>query len=161
MEKIDFEKLVAISGMPGIYKVAANRGNGLIVEDIDTGKRRFVSSRKRNFTPLASIGIYSDEDTTELKIVFRNMQAQLEENPPVSPSDKAEVLHGYFAKVLPGYDRDRVYISDIKKVIKWFGFLNARDLIPTKEEDEAAAAAKAAEEAEQATEDQVTSDEKA
>ena len=144
MEKVDFEKLVAISGMSGIYIVAANRSNGLIVEDVDSGKRRFVSSRKHNFTPLASIGIYSAEDTTELKVVFRNMLAQLEENPPVEPNAKPEELHTYFGKVLPEYDRDKVYISDIKKVIKWFGFLNARNLISTEEEE---AAAKAAEEA--------------
>ncbi len=144
MEKVDFEKLVAISGMSGIYIVAANRNNGLIVEDVDSGKRRFVSSRKHNFTPLASIGIYSEDDTTELKVVFRNMLEQLETNSPVPANAKPEELHDYFGKVLPEYDRDKVYISDIKKVIKWFGFLNARNLIPTAEEE---AAAKAAEEA--------------
>ncbi len=137
MTKIDFETLVAVSTLPGVYKVAANRSNGLIIEDLDTGKKRFAPARKHNFTPLASIGIYSDTDTTELKIVFQNMLEKLESHPPVAPNAKPDVLHQYFAEVLPGYDRDRVFISDIKKVIKWFSFLNERNLIPTKEEEEA------------------------
>ncbi len=125
--KID--EFVAVSGMSGLYKMVANRSNGLIVESLDNGKRKFAPSRKHQFTPLASIGIYTDDDTAELKVVFRTMLEQLETNPPIALSSSAEELMNYFGTVLPEFDRDRVYVSDIKKVIKWFNFLRERDLL--------------------------------
>lgn len=136
------ENLVAVSGLPGVYRMAANRSNGLIIEDLSTGKKRFASSRKYQFTPLESIGIYTDDgDTAELKVVFRNMLDQLEDNPPINPSAPSEELHDYFADVLPTYDRDRVNTGDIKKVIKWFTYLNDSGALSAEEEtaDETAA----------------------
>jgi len=132
-----FEEMVAISGMSGVFKLVANRPNGLIVEDIDTGKKKLAPSRKHQFTPLASIGIYTGfDDTTELAVVFRTMRDQLESNPPVSTSSSSVELATYFEKVLPDYDRDKVFSSDIKKLIKWFTYLNERNLIPEEEEKE-------------------------
>ena len=139
------ENIMAVSGLPGLYRMAANRNNGLIIEDLSTGKKRFASSRKHQFTPLESIGIYTDDgDTAELKVVFRNMLDQLEDNPPVNAGASTEELQEYFADILPNYDRDRVKIGDIKKVIKWFGFLKEKQLL---EEEEAAAPPTAAEDA--------------
>ena len=124
------DNLISVSGMSGLYKMAANRSNGLIIEDIDTGKKRFASIRKHQFTPLESIAIYTDDgDSLELKYVFRNMLDQIEDNPPVDAKSKPEELHNYFADILPTYDRDRVMTGDIKKLIKWFNFLKARDLL--------------------------------
>ena len=126
--KID--NILAVSGLPGLYRMAANRSNGLILEDLNTGKKRFASSRKHQFTPLESIGVYTDDgDTAELKIVFRNMLDQQEDNPPSKIGNSPEELHEYFADILPNYDRDRVKIGDIKKVIKWFMFLDKKDLL--------------------------------
>ena len=65
------DDLVAVSGMSGVFKLAANRTNGLIIEDLDNGKRKFAPARKHQFTPLASIGIFTLDDSTELKIIFR------------------------------------------------------------------------------------------
>lgn len=133
------DNLIAVSGLPGIYRMAANRSNGLIIEDVKTGKRRFASSRKHQFTPLESIAIYTDDgDSTELKNVFRNMLQQLEDNPPPSTggSTSAEDLHEYFADVLPDYDRDRVFTGDIKKLVKWFNYLQDSDLLSGSAEEE-------------------------
>ncbi len=131
------ENLVAVSGLPGIYRIAANRDNGLIIEDLNDGKRRFASARKHQFTPLESIGIYTDDgESMELAKVFRNMLQQLEDNPPVSPNAKPEALHEYLADVLPTYDRDRVFTGDIKKLIKWFTFLNEKGLLVESNEEE-------------------------
>lgn len=127
---MNLEKLVAITGMSGIYRMVANRTNGLIIEELDSGKRKFVPSRGHQFTPLESIGIYTqDGETTELKNVFTNMLAQLETNPPISPDAPNKELQAYFAQVLPEYDRDRVRIGDIKKTIKWFGILNSNGML--------------------------------
>lgn len=130
MEK-EFDQLVAVSGLPGLYKMVANRSNGLIIEDLDEGKRRFAPSRKHQFTPLASIGIYTDDgETRELGAVFRSMRDKMEETPPPALDENPESLRTYLSIVLPDYDRDKVYVSDIKKLIKWFTFLNERNLIP-------------------------------
>ncbi|PHN00952.1 DUF5606 family protein [Flavilitoribacter nigricans] len=130
------ENIMAVSGLPGLYRMAANRNNGLIIEDLSTGKKRFASSRKHQFTPLESIGIYTDDgDTAELRVVFRNMLDQLEDNPPVDTGAPTEELTEYFADILPNYDRDRVKVGDIKKVIKWFSFLQEQELL---QDDDAA-----------------------
>ena len=127
---MNLEKLIAVSGLSGIYRMAANRSNGLIIEDVQSGKRRFASSRKHQFTPLESISIFTDDgDSMELKKVFRNMKQQQEDNPPPAASAKSEDLHEYFAEVLPTYDRDRVFNGDIKKLFKWFNFLVEASLL--------------------------------
>ena len=131
------ENLIAVSGLTGLFRMAANRSNGLIVEDIKTGKRRFASARKHQFTPLESIAIYTDDgDSTELKNVFRNMHQQLEDNPAPSTSASSNELHEYFADILPNYDRDRVFTGDIKKVIKWFNYLQESDLLTIEDDTE-------------------------
>ena len=123
--------------MSGVFKLAANRDNGLIIEDLDNGKRKFAPARKHQFTPLASIGIFTLDDSTELKIIFRTMIEQMEENPVPAANGSSKDLHAYFRKILPDYDEDKVHTSDIKKVIKWFNFLNERSLIDMEDEPEA------------------------
>lgn len=131
---MNLEKLVAVSGMPGVYRMSANRSNGLIVEEIPSGKLKFASVRKHQFTPLESIGIYTDDgDTMALKDVFGKMLEQLPENPPVEPSSDTSTLFDYFAKVLPNFDRDRVHAGDVKKVIRWFIFLHENGLTQVSE----------------------------
>ncbi|MEM6321641.1 MAG: DUF5606 domain-containing protein [Bacteroidota bacterium] len=146
---MSLEKLVVVAGIAGVHKVAANRSNGLIIEDLDTGKKRFAPSRKHQFTPLESITIYTedDEETLELSKVFQNMFSQLETTPLVASNASNDELKAYFAAVVPNYDRDRVYIGDMKKIVKWFRFLNDRSLITLEEEEVEA------EETEEVTED--------
>lgn len=137
---MNLHKLVAVSGRPGIYKMASNRPNGLIIEDLDSGKKIFAPSRKHQFTPLESISIYTDneEDTVELKTVFKNMLTQVEDNPPADTKSGAREIKSYFEQVLPEYDRDKVLVSDIKKLIKWFNYLHSRDLLSLEDEEEEA-----------------------
>ncbi len=135
---MNLENLVAVSGLPGIYRMAANRNNGLIIEDLHTGKKRFASARRHQFTPLESIAIFTDDgDSTELRNVFRNMLQQIEDNPPVNPDADPDTLREYFTDVLPNYDQDRVHTGDIKKVIKWFNFLRESGHLDETTEEEA------------------------
>ena len=134
---MNLEKLVAVSGMPGVYKTIATRNNGIIIEDLDSGKRRFASARKHQFTPLESVGIYTDDgDTSELKKVFQNILDQISDNPIVDHNSDPKVLHEYFSDILPNYDKDKVHIGDIKKVIKWFNFLNGKGFLNQATEEE-------------------------
>ena len=131
---MSLEKLVAVSGKSGIFRMVGNRSNGLVLQDLDTKKRLFASSRLHQFTPLESISIYTeDEDTQEetasLAKVFINMIEIMDTYPPVSTKANGLDIKQYFAKVLPSYDRDKVLTSDIKKIIKWFNFLHSRNMI--------------------------------
>ncbi len=126
---MNLEKLVAVTGMQGLFKVVGTRNNGLIIEDLDSGKRKFAPMRVHQFSPLESIAIFTYEDAEPLKDVFKAMLDKKAENPLPSPNESNGVLEAYFRKVLPGYDEDRVKISDIKKVIKWFSFLEAKNLL--------------------------------
>jgi hypothetical protein len=131
---MNLKDLIAVSGISGVFRIAGNRNNGLIIEDLDTGKKKFAPARRHQFTPLESIAIYTDDDSTELAKVFSNMLEQIEDNPPVNPNAKPDELREYFADVLPDFDRDQVSSGDIKKVIKWFNFLNERNLLSLEEE---------------------------
>ncbi len=127
---MNLEKFVAVSGLSGIHRIIADRNNGLIVEDLDSGKRRFVPARSSQFTPLGTIGIYTDDgETTELANVFGSMLEKMNELPPPGSDAKPEDLQAYFAVILPNYDRDKVRTGDMKKAIKWFVFLNDRQLL--------------------------------
>ncbi len=131
---MNLKDLIAVSGISGVFRIAGNRNNGLIIEDLDTGKKKFAPARRHQFTPLESIAIYTDDDSTELAKVFSNMLEQIEDNPPANPNAKPDELREYFADVLPDFDRDQVSSGDIKKVIKWFNFLNERNLLSLEEE---------------------------
>lgn len=135
---MNLEKLVAVSGKPGVYRLAANRPNGLIIEDLDNGKKIFASSRTHQFTPVESISIYTDteESTVSIKRLFSSMLEQLESNPPVDVKANSMEIKNYFERVLPEYDKDKVMISDMKKLIKWFNFLNDRNYITLDNQEE-------------------------
>lgn len=137
---MNLKDILAVSGMSGLYKLSATRGNGLVVEDLETGKTQFCSVRKHQFTPMETVAIYTMADTIEIRDVFRRMLEQLEDNPPVDTKAPQADIKDYFEDIIPEYDKDRVYVSDMKKVIKWFNYLNnkgylAEDDDSTQEEE--------------------------
>lgn len=135
--RMNIKDLVVVTGIPGIQRIAASRNNGMMVEDLDSGKVHFASIRKHQFSPLESISIYTDDsDAVELKAVLQSMLDNLEETPPVPPNSKPEDLRMYFSKILPNYDRDQVHVSDIKKLIRWFHFLNERGFLTAAADEE-------------------------
>ncbi len=147
---MNLEKLVAVSGMSGLFKLAANRSNGLVLEDIASGKMKFFTARQHKFTPLESIGIYTEDgETVALKEVLEAMRAQAVENPPVDADAESSTLFEYFAKVLPSFDRDRVHASDVRKVLRWFAFMQAHNLLQSEPTEEAQVADTPAEAAQQ------------
>ncbi len=133
---MNLEQILAVSRMPGLYKLVTTRNNGLVIEDMDTGRRTFVSIRKHQFTPLQSVAIYTYGDTAEISKIFQSMIAQRKDNPVPSANEAPDALHAYFRKILPDYNEDRVFVSDIKKIIKWFQFLDERNLLSDTSSDE-------------------------
>jgi len=131
---VKIEDIVAVSGLPGLFKIVTSRANGMIVEEIPGGKTRFASVRKHQFTPLGTVAIYTEDDALEINKVFEEIAKQEAENPIPALSSSKQELFGYFGKILPDYSRDQVMISDVKKVIKWYNFLVKHELFPFPEE---------------------------
>jgi len=128
----DFDSLVSVSGLSGLFRVAANRHNGLIIEDLQSGQRRFAPARSHQFSLLASIGIYTYEGTEDLRSVFVKMKESGLDRPGSDATDSE--LREYFRQILPDHDEDRVRLSDIRKMLKWYGFLEDREMLPSPEE---------------------------
>lgn len=132
---INVRNIVAVGGKSGLFKLLSVRNDGIIIEDFDTQKREFAPTRQHQFSPLETISIYTDIDATPLAQVFSNMNTLLETQAIPSEKSDSKLLRNYFEAVLPEHDRDRVHISDIKKIIKWFNFLQARNLLVEAEEE--------------------------
>jgi Domain of unknown function (DUF5606) len=129
-KNMNLDKLIAITGMSGIYRAVVSRKNGMIVEDLDLRQQRFVPLRGYQFSPLQTIGIYTDDNATlGLQEVFQKMLDTFETNPPVAADAASKELFAYFGDILPNYDRDRVKQSDVRKIIKWFTFLKQRGVL--------------------------------
>lgn len=133
---MDLKDIVSISGMPGLYKLEANRDNGIIVMPLGEKKRKFISSRQHMFTPLENITIFTDGEGMDLRTVFSRMKEHEEDQPiPKSKADENE-LRDYFDEVVPEYDDERVYTSDMRKMIKWYNQLNEAGMVSVISEEE-------------------------
>ncbi|MFM8489793.1 MAG: hypothetical protein ACKOCH_25940, partial [Bacteroidota bacterium] len=136
--------------------LVATRGDGVIIEDRNEGRTRFVSSRQGQITPLATVAIYTytneGEGTVPLVDVFEKMFDQHETLPPASVNASSGELRDYFSAILPDHDRDRVHINDIKKCIKWYGFMYEKGILAAAKAEAATSETAAVPEAEEVTE---------
>lgn len=140
---MEFREIIAVTGVSGLKRLVANRNDGLILSELDGSNKKFYSNRQHMFSPLENIAIYTDNDTVPLLDVFIEMKNQKAANAPVDPNAANDVLRNYLGSILPNFDRERVNISDIKKLIKWFAILENLDVIK-KSETPAAEEAKVA-----------------
>ncbi len=131
---MELTDILSVSGMSGLYRVISQRRDGLIIRALDGSETKFAPTRKHGFSPLETIAIYTNTDTIELKEVFKKMMGS-ETSIPKNLDDSV-ALKDYFAQVIEDYDPDRVRVSDIKKVIKWFTILKEQDLLTSSEEEE-------------------------
>lgn len=122
--------ILAISGKPGLYKLVSRGNRSLIVETIDAQHRRMPAFGTDKVISLADIAMYTDDEEVPLSNVFNSMKTLEEGKRSAFDYKKAskEELAEYLAKVLPNFDRDRVFPSDIKKLIQWYNILVDNDL---------------------------------
>lgn len=132
---MNLEPYISVSGENGLFKLVASRNNGLVLSHIDTGKSKFYSVRKHQFTPLGTVAIYTLEDTTSLAELFQTMLDKYDTLPPVCTKAEKHEIEEYFEQILPDYDEDRVHVKDMKKVIRWFNILHEKNLLDTSEEE--------------------------
>lgn len=127
---MNLDNFLVIAGVPGVHKLVATRSNGLVIEDRQEGRTRFVPVRQHQITPLGTVAIYTDteEGTVPLAEVFQKMLDQTNAVPPAPATATSAEFRSYFAQILPEHDRDRVHINDIKKCIKWFNFMREKGI---------------------------------
>lgn len=120
--KTDLTKILSISGQSGLFRYISQSRAGAIVESL-ADKRRTCFGINSRITTLEDVSIYTDDGETRLKEVFLNMKKELGDADAPSSKSSAEELKAFFAKVLPDYDRDRFYVSHMKKVVEWYNAL--------------------------------------
>jgi hypothetical protein len=117
--------ILSIAGKPGLYRLLSQGKNMLIVESLSADKKRFPAYGNEKIISLADIAMYTDDEEVPLRKVLESMKNK-ENGGKVSIDAKkagAEELRAYLAEVLPNFDRDRVYVGDIKKLISWYNIL--------------------------------------
>ncbi len=135
--KTDLSKVLAISGQSGLYNYVSHSRTGVIVESLADKKRSNVSASGK-VTSLADISIYTDEEEVKLQQVFLNMKEVLGDTDAPTSKAKPEELKALFEKALPTYDRDRFYVSHMKKVVDWYNALKnhaSLDFVEPESED--------------------------
>jgi Domain of unknown function (DUF5606) len=122
---MEYNKIIAVTGLPGLYELLSSKADGAIVRSLDDKATRFVASRSHNFSHLETIEVYTVRDNVNLVDILKAMEASGEKLP--DEKDNA-ALKAYFGKVYPDLDFDRVYSSDLKKMVKWFGVLKSNNI---------------------------------
>lgn len=122
---MEYAKIVAVTGLPGLFELVSSKSDGAIVKSLEDKSTKFVSSRIHNFSHLESIEVYTVRDNVNLVDIFTAMDSSGEKMP--DEKDNASVKK-YFEKVYPDLDFERVYSSDMKKMVKWFGVLKSNDI---------------------------------
>ena len=122
---MEYNKLISVTGMSGLFEMVSSKNDGAIVKSLEDNSTKFVSSRVHNFSHLESIEVYTIRENVNLADVFKAMESSSENLP--SEKDPA-ATKAYFQKVYPDMDFDRVYASDMKKMVKWFRILKANNV---------------------------------
>jgi len=132
-----FQDLVSVSGLSGLYQLVGSRGDGAIVKNFEDDKTSFISARKHEVTPLDSIEVFTQTENIALKEVFirfKENEASVDSLDVLSEG-KDKIIE-VFNKLLPNYDKDRVYLGDMKKMIKWYAVLKKLDLLESLKSEE-------------------------
>jgi hypothetical protein len=127
--------ILAISGKPGLYKFISQGRNGIIVESFTDSKRMIVHSTTK-VSALEDIAIYTEVEEVPLKDVFTKFYEKEDGKATIDHKSNNDDLKRVFEEILPDYDKDRVYTSDIKKIIAWYNTLIGLDLLDPNETDE-------------------------
>lgn len=137
---MEYNKIVSVTGLPGLFEMVSSKSDGAVVRSLEDNTSKFVSTRQHNFSHLESIEVYTTKDNNNLSDVFVAMKEGAEEIPDAKADAKA--LKAYFETVFPNLDFERVYTSDMKKMVKWYQILAKNNIevkSQTEEEKEIAA----------------------
>ena len=133
---MELKEIIAISGQPGLYKYVARSARGVIVESLADGKRSNAANASRMMSALTDISIFTEGDDRPLAEILTAIYEMEGGSQTISHKESPEVLKAFFAKAVPDYDRERVHVSDIKKVVMWYNILVGAGMTEFKLPDE-------------------------
>jgi type II secretory pathway component GspD/PulD (secretin) len=125
MTDMEYSKIISVTGFGGLFELLSSKSDGAIVRSLDDKTTRFVSSRQHNFSHLESIEIFTVRDNVNLADVFLEMQKN---STPLPDTKDNAAVKKYFEAVYPDIDFERVYTSDMKKMVKWLEILSANNI---------------------------------
>ena len=135
-DTIGLDKILSISGKPGLFKVVTQTRTGFIAESLIDKKKVNVNIHS-NVSILSEIAVYTLSEELPLKEVLKKVMEKENGQPTsISHKDSKDILEEYFFGVLPDYDEDRVYASDIKKIVQWYNLLQKHDLLSALEAED-------------------------
>jgi hypothetical protein len=129
---MNLEKILSISGKPGLFALKVQTRTGFLAESLIDGKKISVGM-KVNVSLLSEISIYTINEEKPLTEVMRNIAIKENNGPAISHKEDNATLIAYFTEILPEYDSERVYPSDIKKVLSWYNLLQSKGLVSSEE----------------------------
>jgi hypothetical protein len=122
---MEYNKIISVTGIPGLFELLNSKNDGALIRSLEDRSTRFVSSRVHNFSHLESIEVYTTDENVNLAEVFLAMNRSTES----LPAEKdAKAVKSYFEKVFPTMDFERVYNSDMKKMVRWYSILKANNV---------------------------------
>ncbi len=122
---MEYNRIVAVTGLSGLFEVVSSKSDGALVRSLEDGSTKFVSSRVHNLSHLESIEIFTEEDNVNLAEVFEAMKSSGDALPEAKDNG---AVRAYFEKVYPKMDFERVYASDMKKIVKWYEVLQSKGI---------------------------------
>lgn len=125
---MQLEKIISISGKPGLYKLISQLKSGFIVEDVSSKKKASISNSSQ-VSLLDNIAMFTTDNEVPLFDVFESLAKDLDYQPAISHKSSDTDLKAVMVKALPNYDQDRVYVSDIKKLVQWYNILQKAGFI--------------------------------
>jgi len=131
---MEYREIVAVTGIGGLFQLMATKADGAIVRNLQDKTTKFISARLHNVTPLESIEVYTTGDNVRLHEVFQKMQDSSIKMVDGKADNNA--IKAYFKGIFPEFDDERVYVSDMKKMLKWYELLKANDLLDFKAYDQ-------------------------
>ncbi|GAK77046.1 MULTISPECIES: DUF5606 family protein [Nonlabens] len=132
---MSLENILSVTGKPGLYQLKTKTRNGFVVESL-IDKKTAIIGINHNVSVLKDISIYTYETEVPLKEVFQKIAEKENQGPSINHKVSKKELQSYFSEVLPNYDEDRVYASDIKKVVQWYNLLQSNDLLNSLSQEE-------------------------
>ena len=119
---MDLKDIAAVSGKGGLFRVVKPTKTGVILESLDDNKAKVVTNMNQKVSVLAEISVYStgEQETIALNEVFLKIKNEFDDDPGVDKNSDPDELKSFLTHILPDYDRDRVYVSDIKKIVNWY-----------------------------------------
>ena len=135
---MDLKEIITVTGRPGLYKIVSKAKNNIIVESLFETNKRIPVYPSDKMNNMEDISIFTNDADVSLKSIFKSIFEKENGGPSINHKADEKSLRAYFEEILPDYDRDRVYVSDIRKLFNWYNILQSQNILDFTEQAEEA-----------------------